>query len=88
VTDIAPARAALTLYTTPWCGPCTRLKQRLSDHGVVFDEVDVEQEPDAGAWIAAMNGGARTVPTVRFADGTALVNPPLEAVLARLDRSS
>jgi mycoredoxin len=85
VTDTAPARAALTVYTTPWCGPCTRLKQRLDDHGVVYDEVDVEQEPEAGEWIAAMNGGARTVPTVRFADDSALVNPPLEAVLARID---
>lgn len=74
------------MYTTPWCGPCARLKARLTDAGVAFDEVDVEAQPDAGDWITGLTGGARTVPTVRFADGTALVNPSLDAVLARLAR--
>lgn len=88
MTDTASDRAALTVFTTPWCGPCTRLKQRLVDHGVPFVEVDVEQEPEAGDWIARINDGARTVPTVRFADGSALVNPSVELVLTRLGHAT
>jgi mycoredoxin len=34
------------------------------------------------------NGGNRTVPTLVFADGTALTNPSLDQVKAQLDRAS
>jgi mycoredoxin len=84
VTDTTTPRAALTVYTTSWCGPCARLKQRLRDHGVAFHEVDVEHDPEAAEWVMRVNSGNRTVPTVRFADGGTLTNPPIDAVLARL----
>jgi mycoredoxin len=31
-----------------------------------------------------VNGGNQTVPTVRFADGTALTNPPFAVVAAKV----
>jgi mycoredoxin len=87
VTDTSTPRAALTIYTTSWCGPCARLKQRLTDHGVDFDEIDVEQDAGAAAWVMSANSGNQTVPTVRFADGETMTNPPVDAVLAKLGRS-
>ena len=31
-----------TLYSTPWCGYCHRLKGQLKREGIEFDEVDIE----------------------------------------------
>jgi mycoredoxin len=36
----------------------------------------------------SVNGGNRTVPTVAFADGTALTNPSIEQVRRNLTRAS
>ena len=31
-----------TVYSTPWCGYCHRLKGQLKREGIEFDEVDIE----------------------------------------------
>ena len=36
-----------TMYTTPWCGYCHRLKSQLDREGIAYDIVDIEQTPDA-----------------------------------------
>lgn len=71
----------LTIYSTPWCGHCTRLKTQLARAGVPFEEVDIEAVPEAEALVRAANDGHATVPTVVFPDGRTLTNPPLAAVL-------
>lgn len=73
-----------TLYSTPWCGYCHRLKSQLQREGVAFVEVDIEQEPDAAFIVEQANGGSQTVPTLVFADGSALTNPSLAQVMAKL----
>jgi mycoredoxin len=83
-TDTAPERAQLVVYTASWCGPCTRLKNRLTERGIAFDEVDVEENPEAADWVSAANGGSWVVPTVRLPDGTAMVNPAVDAIVERL----
>ncbi len=74
----------LTIYSTPWCGYCHRLMKQLDRQGVSYTAVDIEREPEAAEYVMAVNGGNQTVPTVVFADGTALTNPSVKAVLARL----
>jgi mycoredoxin len=73
-----------TMYTTSWCGYCFRLKSQLGREKIDFDEVDIEKQPDAGELVAGLNGGNRTVPTLVFADGTAMTNPSLREVTAKL----
>ncbi len=75
---------ALRMYTTTWCGYCRRLKSQLDAAGIAYDEVDVEQVPDAAALVEQINGGNRTVPTLVFPDGSAATNPSLAEVQARL----
>ena len=75
----------LTMYSTTWCGYCRRLKLQLDAAGVAYDEVNIERDPDAAAFVENVNGGNRTVPTVRFPDGSALTNPSLAQVTAKLD---
>ena len=75
----------LTMYTTPWCGYCRRLKSQLAREGVEITEVDIEREPDAAEYVMAVNGGYQTVPTVLFPDGSTLTNPSAAAVKQRLE---
>lgn len=73
-----------TLYSTPWCGYCHRLKSQLQREGISFEEVDIEQVPEAAAIVEKANNGNQTVPTLVFPDGTALTNPSVAQVKAQL----
>ncbi|WP_018720506.1 mycoredoxin [Salinispora fenicalii] len=74
----------LTMYSTPWCGYCHRLKSQLDREGIGYEVVDIEQEPEAAAFVMSVNGGNQTVPTLRFADGSALTNPTIRQVKEHL----
>lgn len=76
--------STLTIYSTPWCGYCTRLKRALQREGVSYQDVDIEQDEAAARFVMEVNGGNQTVPTVVFPDGTALTNPSLGEVTSRL----
>ena len=73
-----------TMYTTPWCGYCHRLKSQLDREGIEYDVVDIEQQPDAAAIVESANNGNQTVPTLVFADGSAQTNPSLAQVKDKL----
>jgi mycoredoxin len=75
----------MRMFTTSWCGYCHRLKAQLNREGIFFDEVDIEADPEAAAFVAAINGGNETVPTLEFDDGTTMTNPPLKMVLEKLN---
>ncbi len=74
----------MTMYTTSWCGFCARLKSGLARAGIEWDEIDIEQIDGAAAIVESANGGNRTVPTVVFEDGTAMTNPSVAQVQAKL----
>ncbi|TQN30489.1 mycoredoxin [Haloactinospora alba] len=80
-----PATSHITMYTTPWCGFCKRLKSQLGREDITVEEIDIEQEPQAAEYVMRVNGGNQTVPTVVFADGTALTNPSLAQVKKTLE---
>ena len=74
----------LTMYTTPWCGYCKRLKRQLAADDIEVTEVDIEQDHGAADYVMSVNNGFQTVPTVVFPDGSALTNPSAAAVKDRL----
>ena len=74
----------LTMYTTTWCGYCSRLKAMLKREGIAYTEVDIEAHPDAADIVAKVNDGNLTVPTMLFADGSALTNPSVSQVQAKV----
>jgi mycoredoxin len=80
----APAPGTLTMYSTTWCGYCRRLKAQLDREGIAVAEVDIEKSPAAAEFVMSVNGGNQTVPTVVFPDGTAVTNPSIGEVKARL----
>ena len=74
----------LTIYSTQWCGYCQRLKSQLARAGVAFNEVDIERDEVAAAYVASVNRGNLTVPTVLLPNGVVLTNPPVGVVLEAL----
>jgi mycoredoxin len=78
--------AQITMYSTPWCGYCKRLKSQLGREGIAFAEVDIEQQPEAADYVMSVNNGNQTVPTVVVvAPGgkqTVMTNPSLAQVKA------
>ena len=82
------APAAVTMYTTTWCGYCVRLKKLMQGEGIEFAEVDIERDAQAADVVMQANGGNRTVPTLVFADGTALTNPSIDQVKAQLAQAA
>jgi mycoredoxin len=75
---------AVTMYSTPWCGYCHRLKSQLDREGIDYQVVDIEKVPDAALIVEQVNHGNQTVPTLFYADGTAQTNPSLTQVKAKL----
>ena len=73
-----------TMYSTPWCGYCHRLKSQLDREGIDFGVVDIEQQPEAALLVEAANNGNQTVPTLIYSDGMAQTNPSLAQVKEKL----
>ena len=76
--------ATFTMYSTPWCGYCHRLKSQLDREGVTYEVVDIEQHPEAADIVEQVNHGNQTVPTLVYSDGTAQTNPSLRQVQEKL----
>ena len=79
-----PVSTTVTMYSTPWCGYCHRLKAQMDREGIDYQVVDIEADPSAAELVMAVNGGNQTVPTVVFPDGSALTNPSVAQVKQKL----
>ncbi|MBF4766328.1 mycoredoxin [Nocardioides agariphilus] len=74
----------VTMYSTPWCGYCHRLKSQLDREGIAYSEVDIEEHPEAAAIVESVNNGNQTVPTLVYSDGSAQTNPSVIQVKEKL----
>ncbi|MET1052658.1 MAG: mycoredoxin [Mycetocola sp.] len=82
--NFVPAAGTITMFSTTWCGYCSRLKSQLDKAGIGYTEVNIEEVPGTAEYVASVNGGNQTVPTVVYPDGTTATNPSLLAVKAAL----
>jgi len=87
MTDPA-APATLTMYSTQWCGYCSRLKAQLGREGIEFVEIDIETDAAAASFVESVNGGNQTVPTVVFPSGEAMTNPSIAQVREKLQATN
>ena len=74
---------SIRLFTTTWCGHCSRLKRQLDAAGIAYEEVDLDEQRHYGDKIVAKSGGYRIVPSVEVGDEL-LINPSVEDVKAAL----
>jgi glutaredoxin len=55
----------ITLFTTSWCPSCRMAKSFLKQRGLRYQEVDIEEVPEAADQVMAWTRGYKTVPTMK-----------------------
>jgi glutaredoxin-like protein len=78
------AKADITMYGADWCGDCRRSKRLLEELDVQVTHIDVEADQSAAAKVIEINGGAKSIPVIVFADGTHLTEPSDNDLKAKL----
>lgn len=78
------AQPAAEVFALDTCPPCMRLLKQLRLAKADFRFVDIELRPDAAKWVAQVNDGAYTVPTVRYRDGAVQTKPTFADVMAKI----
>ncbi|MGH9397350.1 MAG: glutaredoxin family protein [Terriglobia bacterium] len=63
------------IYTTTWCPDCRRAKQFLKEHGISFQEINIEETEGAEEFVIAANEGKRRVPTFDLSGRTFHCSP-------------
>ena len=65
----------ITMYGTTWCSDCKRAKQFFGEQRVHYDFVDVDTDVAGREYVEEVNDGKDIIPTIRFEDGSVLVEP-------------
>jgi len=65
----------ITVYSTVWCPDCKRAKKFFGEQRVPYENIDIEQDPEAMAYVEKVNNGMRIIPTIVFQDSSILVEP-------------
>ena len=55
--------ASIKIYSTTWCGDCRHAKRFLKDHGIAYEEINIEETEGAAEYVMSINDGKRKVPT-------------------------
>ncbi len=76
--------ADVTVYGAPWCPDCKRAKTFLAEHRVPYEWIDIDQDPSGLAYVEKLQNGGRTIPTIRFADGSHLLEPGNDELAEKL----
>ena len=74
----------ITMYSASWCGDCRRSRRLMDSLNVKYTLIDVEEDTSAAEKVIEINGGARSIPVIVFADGTHLTEPSDNALKAKL----
>lgn len=82
--EFVPEAGTITMFSTTWCGYCTRLKGQLAQEGIAVREINIEEVEGTAELVASLNDGNQTVPTVLFPDGSAATNPSIAEVKTRI----
>ena len=53
----------IKIYSTSWCGPCRNAKRLLTEKGLIFTEIDIEENNLSREDLFELTGG-RSVPQI------------------------
>ncbi len=82
--EFTPHDGTITMFSTTWCGYCRNLKSQLDRMGIQYNEINIEETPEAAKLVESINEGNQVVPTVIFPDGSSATNPPALVVKEKL----
>jgi glutaredoxin-like protein len=65
----------ITIFGTNWCGDCIRARRFFEKYNIEYKWVDIDRDENGEEFVLSTNFGMRSVPTIRFGDGSILVEP-------------
>lgn len=71
-------KAPIRIYTTSWCPDSRRAKRFLDEHGLPYEETDIDANPEGARFVIQANNGKRKVPTFDV-DGRVFSCSPFDA---------
>jgi glutaredoxin-like protein len=74
----------LVIIGADWCGDCRRAKHLLDQNKIPYEWIDIDQDKEAEQIVLKINQGMRTIPTILFEDGSALVEPSNFSLASKL----
>ncbi len=54
----------IILYSAPWCRDCHAARSFLDQHDLEYEEVNIDEKPDAAKLVMQINKGRRVIPTL------------------------
>jgi glutaredoxin len=76
------SETGIVVYGNQHCGGVRRARLFLDQHEIAYRFVDIDQDEEAARHVERLARGYRSVPTLEWPDGSALVEPS-EMELAR-----
>ena len=73
------SRGRVVVFGADWCSHTQHVIEHLDELLVPYDYIDVEEDPEASAWVKQVNGGPERKPTIVINDE--IVAEPSDAVL-------
>jgi mycoredoxin len=77
----------IIIYGTQWCGDCWRTRRFFDQNHIPYQWINIDQDKTAEQYVINFNKGNRSVPTIRFPDGSHLVEPSRKELNAKLSIS-
>lgn len=77
--------SSIVVYSTTWCSDCIAAKAVLKAMKVAYEDVNIDQNPEAAAKVIALNDGNRSVPTILFPDGSRMTEPSVTELRRKLE---
>jgi mycoredoxin len=74
----------ITVYGTTWCGDCLRTRRVLDREAIPYKFINIETDMNGRTYVASVNHGNLSVPTIVFPDGSLLVEPYEKELLGHL----
>ena len=75
----------IVMYTTEVCSDCRRAKAFFEARHISFVQVGIEGDERATRFVAEINHGFHSVPTIVFPDGSILVEPTWDELQAKFN---
>ena len=78
------SQQTIKMYGAPWCPDCRRAKQFFGDQRVLYDWINVDDNPDSMKYVEQVNGGKQIISAIVFENGSVLVEPTTAELAEKL----
>ena len=86
MSHLATTQEKIKIYATTWCGDCRMAKRWFDSHGIPYEYINIEEDEEAAEFVARVNKGMQSVPTIIFPDGSILVEPSPRELAKKLSQ--